>query len=363
MNARRLGYVAGLVAALAAGAVGGYLWAGSRTPATPPAETNLPDKPHVPVEVTPLVRSRIEATITAYGRVTASPTGLRTFSVPYETRIRRVLVAPGQVIKVGTPVIEVEPSSQSRLNLAKARAELAAAKRRRTLVKSQLSLQLATKQDLQNAEERVRAAEIEVNNLWGRGSGTRHILKADTAGVVRRVAVNRGQIVAPGGPLLEVVAHDQIDVRLGVESEDLRYLDAKQPVRLHLVNGPDDEVIAGHIRLVTQQVDPSTRLVNVYVTPAPGAQMLLNAYVRGTIVASAKRALIAPRAALVPIDGRYRLFTVENGHAVDHRVDLGIESGDRAEVLGKGLSPGQPVVIEGQSELEPGMAVTVVAKP
>ena len=55
------------------------------------------------VEVAALTRKTIAEKLTAYGSVIAQPGKTHSFTVGFETRVRHVLVAPGQLVHEGNP--------------------------------------------------------------------------------------------------------------------------------------------------------------------------------------------------------------------------------------------------------------------
>jgi membrane fusion protein (multidrug efflux system) len=64
-----------------------------------------------------------------------------------------------------------------------------------------------------------------------------------------------------------------------------------------------------------------------------------------------------PRSAVLPEGHSHVLYTVREGHAFKHLVKVGIESGNRVEVSGGGLRPGDLAVVLGNYELKDRMAV------
>lgn len=342
-------------------AVGAALgWWYSRQGACPPGvSAPAAAEPVATVKVTPIRREKIEETLTAYGTVIAAPGEARAFSVPFESQVVKVLVTPGQVVAANDPLIEIEPSPDTRQKFEEAVSELDAAHAQLKLLQERLKLKLATRPDLLPAQERVRTAEIRLRSLQRNGVDGRKTLRAEAAGVVSRVEVQQKQIVPAGGALLETIRENQISVRLGIESEDIGSLSQGQPVCLSPVNLPQSVCFQGQVRLITREIDPETRLVNVFVQPEPGAKLMLNEYVRAQIVTAARQALVVPRAAVLPAEGSFVLYTVERGRAVAHRVSLGLENPQKVEVLAEGLRENEPAVVVGNSQLHDGMAVRV----
>ena len=99
----------------------------------------------------------------------------------------------------------------------------------------------------------------------------------------------------PGGPLVEIVGETEIEVKLGVEAEDLSAVHEGAPITIVPVNDPTAAKVEGSVRLITRRIDPTTRLVDVYVALPQGTKLLLDQYVRGEIQHTEKDALVVAR--------------------------------------------------------------------
>ncbi|MEP7152680.1 MAG: hypothetical protein ABI856_13300, partial [Nitrospira sp.] len=135
-------------------------------------------EPIAKVTVMELKRRGIEETLTVYGSTLPAPDESQTFSVPYECRVQRVLVTAGRVVELGTPLIEVEPSHETKLLLDGAREEQQTAKDQFTLMQQRLEMNLATRQDLLQAEQHLHAATLRADSLEKRGAGRGQTLRA-----------------------------------------------------------------------------------------------------------------------------------------------------------------------------------------
>lgn len=311
------------------------------------------------VQVTPLRRGRIEETLSAFGSVVAAPGEAEIFSVPFECRVRRILVTAGMEIATNTPLVEVEPSPDTRLQFEQAGIEWGTAEQAWKFAEQRMELKLATQQDLLVARQNLDNATARLQSMKDRGLDGRRVLRAASSGVVSRVAAQPGQIMAAGAALVETIGRDKIVVQLGVENEDVASLAAGQAVRLSRVNTPGEPPMDGHISTISRQVSPATRLVDLFVQPAADARLLLNEYIEGQIVTTARETLIVPRLAVLPEGGQFVLYTVAAAHAVKHVVTVGLENAQEIEVKAEGLAEGQPVVVQGNSQLSDGMAVKV----
>ncbi len=309
------------------------------------------------VRTVALVRRMISETVTAYGTVVPKASEIRTVSVPIQTKITRVLVSAGQPVVQGEDLIRVAPSPLARLKLAEARNAAIAAGKNLAQVQQRFQLKLTTQRRVLRAQQAVQLAELQLESLQAQGGGLTKPLMASTDGVVSKINVQTGQIVAAGSPLLEIVSGHHIEAQLGVEPAYVKQIQTGEAIRLAPVNQALSNSFMGHIRLITRRVNPDTRLVNVYVSVPRKVPLILNGYVRGSVVIARKKALVVPRKAVLPSGGAWVLYTISKGHAVRHVVRLGLRNDHGVEVIGHGLKTGMPVVIAGNYELTNGMAV------
>ena len=312
-------------------------------------------KPTASVQTVKLEKSSITATVTAYGTVIAQPSELESVSVQYESKVIRLLVSAGEPAKEGQALIEIEPSPDTKLQLAE--AESAAESTRLQLEQTQrrFEMKLAVNQDLQKAQQEARDAAAKFTSLKARGAGDRTTLTSDLNGLLATIDVRIGQIVPAGGPLLSLVPSKQIEILLGVEPATAGRLHDGQKVQIFSVNQKGSG--EGAIRLVTRRVNPETRLVDTFVSAPSDAPLLLDGFVRGEIPVEEKNAFVVPRDAVLPSEDGSVLFTVNDGHAVEHKVVTGLETDTQTEVTGDDLHEGDEVVTVGNYQLEDGMAV------
>jgi RND family efflux transporter MFP subunit len=316
--------------------------------------------PFAQVQVAKVERKTISEKVIVYGSVIAQPGKTHSVSVAFETRVQHILVAPGQFVQENDPLTEIEPSPAAQLQFQQAKNAADAARKELKQTQERFNLKLATNQDLSAAEKTARDAEAQLAALQRAGAGGDNRIHSDMAGVIAKVNVQDGQIVAAGSPLVEIVAENEIEVKLGVEPEDLSAAQNGAPITIFPVNDPTAGKVEGSIRLITRRVDPATRLVDVYVALPEGTKLLLDGYVRGEIQRTEKDALVVPRSAVLPNESRgYEVFTVANNRAVRHTVKIGAENPNEVQLIVEDLHEGDPVVTVGNYELEDGMAVKI----
>jgi RND family efflux transporter MFP subunit len=280
-------------------------------------------------------------------------------SAAVESRVLQVLVVAGQHVDPGAPLVRVEPSPESKLQIAEARRVLAAAEADLKQVQSRAEQKLATNQDRSTAQQAVDAAKLKLDSLTQRGAGEAgpHEFKAEVAGIVSAVASQPGQLVAAGAPLAEVVPADQIEIRLGIAPADARGVTPGLEVKLRPVGVSSAEPIVGRVRLVSEKVSPDTRLVDAFISPAPGARLVLDEYVNAELTQPQREGLIVPRSAVLSDEDDHVLFTVKDGHAVRHAVTLLADDDRDALFEAKDVAEGDDAVVLGNFELEDHMKV------
>ncbi|MEA2733784.1 MAG: rane fusion protein multidrug efflux system, partial [Humisphaera sp.] len=332
-----------------------------------PAATTEPSEPEpvASVVVAPLKRGTIVQMITAYGSVIAQPGDVRVLSVPFESRVIRLLVTAGEQVAAGQELVRVGPSPDALVALEEAKNTAAAAQRDLKLAEQRFAEHLATNVELSQAQVAAQSATLKLQSLEQRGVGAEQVLKADTPAIVNKIDAQEGQIVAAGAGLVQLASGNHIEASLGVEPDDAAKLKPKQSVKLTALGASSGGAeIEGTIRLIGRRVDAQTRLVPVFVALPPQTPLLLDSFVAGRLTRDEAEALVVPRDAVLPAeDGSYTLFTVDGEHAKKHTVHVGLENDRETQVIADELKEGDPIVVRGNYTLEDGMEVKVEPVP
>lgn len=312
------------------------------------------------VETARIEEKVIAQTIQAFGIVASAPSGDRVVSAPFECVVTNVIVAVGARVAAGDVLIEVAPSPDTRLAYESARSALALANRSLAAAQERFDLKLATQSDLLAAQQAAEEARLKAASFEARGLGRDGKITAKEEGVVSKLEVSAGALIAPGTALVTVSTGGQFECRLAVEASDLASLAPGQPVTLQLSNRSGAEHVSATIRTVGASLDPVSGAADVRVTVPVEAALLLGEHVRAFIETKKKEhALVVPPSAVLPMEDKQVLFTVRDGKAVKHEVTLGLVADDAVEVIGENLHAGDVVVILGNYELENGAAVQV----
>src|SRR5712692_4760010 len=194
--------------------------------------------PVAQVQVAKVERKTISEKVIVYGSVIAQPGKTHSVSVAFETRVQHILVAPGQFVQENDPLTEIELSPAAQLQFQQAKNAEEAARKELKQTQERFNLKLATNQDLSAAEKTARDAEAQLSGLQRAGAGGDNRIHSDMSGVIAKVDAQDGQIVPPGSPLVEIVAENEIEVKLGVEAEDLAAAQEGAPITIVPMNDP-----------------------------------------------------------------------------------------------------------------------------
>lgn len=284
-------------------------------------------------------------------------------------RITKILRDEGDSVAANEVLLHIDPERRE-LDLANARAQLreaiAAAKEalreQRRLAQlhdrgaaSQAQLDAANTA-LEAARSRRLAAEAQ------QGVAERALrnaqVQAPFAALVAQRMVSRGEFVAPGARLFDLVAMDPIEVEFRLPERDSGRVRLDQPVAIRVAPRPDD-VFEARISMVSPVIDPQTRTLRVearldnpegLLRPGLFARVDVGVAERSGVVMVPEQAVM--QRALGPI-----VFTVDDEDRVHEReVRTGPHRGGAVEIL-SGVAPGDWVVTSGQSRLLDGMLV------
>jgi membrane fusion protein, multidrug efflux system len=333
---------------------GGGYWFVHRGAAT---EEPAAAQPAAHVEVAPLQRQPIARTLSAFGVVGSAPSSDVAISAPFDCLVRAVYMSVGSRVAAGDVLLEIEPTSDTKLAVASARTALTLAEKTVLATQERYDLKLATNQDLLAAKQTADDARLKVASFEARGLGGDGRILAPAAGVVNRLDLSPGALALTGTVLVTVAAADKLEARLGVEIAQLAEVHAGQAVTLVSANRPDVPPVASTVRAAGGTIDATMGTAEVRVGLPAGAPLYFGEHVQAAIVIEQAEGLVAPRSAVLPDEGKQVLFTVKDGKAVRHEVKIGMGAGDRVQVVSDDLRAGDSVVTLGNYELTDGMAI------
>lgn len=291
-------------------------------------------------------------------------------------RILAIAVREGDVVKKGALLAtlhgdllaEAERQAQAGLEAALANRDAAQDSLRR--IRSLVEGGSAPPAQLESAQTQFRAAEAQVRQLTAglnqaAAQRSRGRVLSPIDGTVAGIHLREGDLASPGAPVMTVVRTDRLKAVLRVPERNFLRVEEGMKVRVSPLARPDVKV-EGVVTVKGSTVDRLTRtgLVEVDLDNSD-SRLVAGSAIRAVIeIGRRAEAMLAPAAALLfttetERTGRAVSFVVENGIARRRDVRIGSRQGESLEIL-EGLSPGDPLVVEGAHLLRDGVSVKVV---
>ena len=319
-----------------------------------------PDANSTEPEPTALVRTGTAETgsssdeVTVYGATEAGPGGTSSLVASAEAIIASVVAPTGTSVGAGQTVIVLRPSPATKLEIAKAGTDAAAAASAYQRAVRLRADGLVSDADVETARAAAATANATRANLGIAGGGL--ALRAPHAGTVQNLTAKPGDQVAAGTTLATISAQGDLRARFGVDPVVAQRLHSGQSIAISAIDGSGQTTVP--VVGVDPQVDPTTRLASIYVRIPAGMHLGAGEPLRATLsVGATSTGITIPYSALLDDGGRSYVFLVRDGVAKAQDVSPGNSSGDRIQIL-KGLHPGDKVVTEGGTALEDGMKIT-----
>lgn len=277
----------------------------------------------------------------------------------------------GDAVQAGELLLQLD-DAEARLLVRSRSLALAEAAQQLQQARRQLRMQRAEHADggigrqvLQDAEDRVKLAELAQDKAQvalesARQDLVHQQLHAPMAGVVTARAVEPGEFVQPGRMLFELAGPEQA-ILLKVEPVDASALRTGMPVRVSL-EGLDRPPVQEHIRRIEPAIrrEGNSDYLPVWVTVTDRTLPLrLNQQVQVDIdMATHNASVRLPLDALVTRGGRHYVWRLRAGRLALDEVRLGA-LGDRYVEIRLGIAAGDAVVLPGGQALQPGQKAHV----
>ena len=280
--------------------------------------------------------------------------------------VSRVVVAPGQNVRQGEPMLYVASPdySQLRTNYLKAKSAYVLAQKASVRAQDLYQHHAIAEQNLEQAQ----AAEEQANgDLLAAQAALKVMgvtdpdvliqappsfevpLKAPVSGLVVEQDVSAGQLILPGTTQCFMISDiSSVWVLVNVYQKDLPYVRVGDEVTIQTDTFP--EAFQGRISYVAASLDPSTRTLQARVeTKNPGEKLKKDMYVVATVNAGRIPNAIAIPDAAVLRDSENQPFVYVEASANQfgrRSVTLGESSNGQTEIT-SGLSAGDQVIGNG----------------
>lgn len=308
----------------------------------------------------------LELSGTVEGQTSAS------ISAKISGRVERVPVEEGQRVKAGDPLIYLESvelqnsvrTAQDAVTKAQVNYDLAVADYNRY---QQLYSQGAvSEQQLDTAEAKRKSAEADLSSAAASLNNAKQqlgygVVMSPVDGVVANKSVTVGQVVSPGAALMVVQDISRVHAVVNIEQKDVGRIQVGQSAQVK-VDAYPDRVFAGTVEGMNPEAGSGSRTfrTKIKVDNADGA---LKAGMFAKIrleTGNPVQVLSIPQAAVLQKQGLYYVFSVEEGKAVRHQVEIGDVTNDMIQIK-DGLKVDDQVIVSGVNQMKDGQIVKVIS--
>lgn len=201
-------------------------------------------------------------------------------------------------------------------------------------------------------------------------------VRSPVRGVVTSRTGEEGDIASNGQALFEIANLVGYETRIFLPVQDWRFVKIGQNVSLRVSN-ESRATASGVVSRKSPQLDPTTGLGEVVITLTTVGESIYPGVLTENVIdiVNKPRAIVISRSALVEkvetvvdpesntiqLDRTYSVFVSQGDSSAElRRLELGIEQGDKLEVL-SGLRPGERIIVTGQQSLQDGGKIRVAS--
>jgi RND family efflux transporter MFP subunit len=300
-------------------------------------------------------RGSIPELIYAYGTATPTSSASQTASFQRDGQVAEIFVEVGDQFKMGDKLLDFGAAPAAVVAYEQAKTTLSlkqhALERKQQLFKQQL----ATRDDVENAEKDLSDAKSTLEMFERIGSiKPSEILEAPFDGVVTAISVSKGDRISAGAPLMSLSRPDHLILSVGVEAGALEKVKPDLPVHLtSLLPGrkPSD----GKVKRIGLAVDPKTRQVPVFVE-LPDGMALSGENFRAGIEVGKFQGWVVPRDSIGTNSKGTFIYQIDEGHAKRVYVKV-VGSVGKNSVIEGDIDSQKEIILSGNYQVDDGDAV------
>jgi RND family efflux transporter MFP subunit len=310
------------------------------------------DAPSVLVTTIPLQRGSLPRTVTAYGVVQADTAARATIVAPVAAVLTGIYVHRGEPVHSGAALVRLTPSAPTRAAYAQATAAMRVANAALAHERELLAEHLATRQQLDDAQQAESDARAVLAALAAQGAGAPTTLRAPFAGVVLNIVAAPHALLTEGTVLLELSQATGLTLTVGATPDAAVQIAAADPAEVTAVGAahawPTHVISAGAL------VDAASGLVPVRVALPPG-RWLPGESARAVITVGTVTGYVVPHSAVL-LDDDAHPYVVQDHGGVARIVDVTVAGSDGThDAISGALDPAAPLVLEGNYQAQDGM--------
>lgn len=315
-----------------------------------------------PVKVLKAQPNSISKIVEGHGIIKPLPSNDIKISSVSPSRIEKIFVKPGDYVKKGEPVIELQRDHALDLAVQKARIKLEHSKLNYKRAEKLFKSGVIAKVNLENANTEFKLAKSEFNLQLEtqQYAVSNSEIRSPINGVVSSINGVIGQIADPSLDLIHIINMSKTIASIGIETEDMEKVKVGQKAEVTIPNVTDGKSFNGKVIKQNKEIDPSTQLVHIWIEIENAADKLQpGMFAEANIfVKTDSNVIVLPSSAvLTDSKGKY-VFIIKDDIAHKFYVKTGIKNYDKVEII-SGVQKGDLVVYLGNYELEDGMQVTI----
>lgn len=299
-------------------------------------------------------RGSLPVHVTAFGTAGPAADGGITLSMPSDGQVIDLAATPGEIVHAGDKLLDFAFSAQAVSTYRQAVAGLALARQSKAHVQELFEQQLATRDQVEQADKAILDAQATLDALRPEADGKGIVpLKAPFDGIVTAIPVAPGDRTSAGAPLVNLMRADGLVLTVGIEPSDRAQIHKGDSAKLQSLDGKEG-ALDGKVLRVDGMINAKSRLIDADISLPPGA--LSGQAFQAVITVGALDGWLVPRDS-VQVDGANAyLLQIADDRAVKVNVRTLDTDGDITAVEGP-IDPGRPIVVEGSYQLSDGMAV------
>jgi RND family efflux transporter MFP subunit len=312
-----------------------------------------------PVAVKEIAPEEFNHYIKVYGKVEAD--NYAQISPEMGGRVETIHVEEGQYVSKGTLLVSLNTSAvEKQIQGVKSSLELATTtfEKQKKLwdqgIGSEIQF-LSSKNSKENLEAQLEALEAQKRMAQ---------IRAPFAGTVDKIYLKKGELAAPGFPVVEFVNLSNITVKADIPEQYISEVKAGQKVGLSFASLPD-YVVTTPVRRVSQVIDPKSRTFEIElkmknvgnrIKPNMVSTIQINDF-------TSKEAFVVPSLIIrkdITGDYVYVVHTEEGEDVIRKKYIQTGMSYDDDSLIEEGLESGDRVVVKGFHQVSTGIPVRVV---
>ncbi|MGH8218968.1 MAG: efflux RND transporter periplasmic adaptor subunit [Steroidobacteraceae bacterium] len=308
------------------------------------------------VTLAPLTEGTLPHVIVGYGTIEAARSGRRAIVAPTSSIVQAVYVRLGEQVAAGAPLIQLAPSAATAAAYSQAKSAVAVADRLVASTRSLVAHQLATRQQLADAEKSASDARAQLQALEAVGAGAPRIARAPFRAIVTGLAASPGAIVTEGATLAELADAEKLVLNVGVVPSQAGRIAANDRAAVTLIG--TDESVPGTVMMRGDVAEPDTGLVPVEISLAPG-RFLPGEMAQAAITAGESHGYVVPHQAVLVDDSGATYVIQAIGEKAKKVPVTVIGSQSDRDVIAGALDKRAPLVLTGNHQLDDGMKIRV----